>query len=178
MPTRNAIAIGTGLLLVVGAVSMGLLLAGPLRQTDGTTVAETSDTDAATLIAATSPGTASEGIQVHGDWVIEVRDPDGTLVTHREFRNALEGFGDDALADFLGRQTSVGLWQVGLHALTGDNPCENSSSSENSCIVVESANDDTGPQYFKTLTVTSNSGQLILSPNPPKDGVRTAEGGG
>ena len=31
----------------------------------------------------------SEGIQVHGDWSIEVSDPDGTLVEKREFKNAL-----------------------------------------------------------------------------------------
>jgi hypothetical protein len=30
-----------------------------------------------------------EGITVHGHWVIEVRNPNGELVTHREFENAL-----------------------------------------------------------------------------------------
>ena len=30
-----------------------------------------------------------EGIKVHGHWVIDVRNLDGKLVTHREFENAL-----------------------------------------------------------------------------------------
>jgi hypothetical protein len=32
-----------------------------------------------------------EGIKVHGHWTIEVRNPDGTLVTHREFENSYVG---------------------------------------------------------------------------------------
>jgi hypothetical protein len=30
-----------------------------------------------------------EGIKVHGHWIIEVKDPDGTVKTHREFENSL-----------------------------------------------------------------------------------------
>jgi hypothetical protein len=36
-----------------------------------------------------SGGGPHEGIKVHGHWTIEVRNPDGTVVTHREFENAL-----------------------------------------------------------------------------------------
>jgi hypothetical protein len=32
-----------------------------------------------------------QGIQVHGHWVMEVRNPDGTLATRREFENAFVG---------------------------------------------------------------------------------------
>src|SRR4051812_28098741 len=32
---------------------------------------------------------AQEGVTLRGHWVIEVRNPDGTLVTRREFDNAL-----------------------------------------------------------------------------------------
>jgi hypothetical protein len=31
-----------------------------------------------------------EGITVHGHWIIEIRNPDGKVVTHREFENNLE----------------------------------------------------------------------------------------
>ena len=34
-----------------------------------------------------------EGIKVHGHWTIEVRNPDGRLVAHREFENSLAGGG-------------------------------------------------------------------------------------
>jgi hypothetical protein len=42
-----------------------------------------------------------EGIQVHGHWTIEVRDPDGTLKAHREFENSLVGVGAGNGADLL-----------------------------------------------------------------------------
>jgi len=43
-----------------------------------------------------------EGIKVHGHWTIEVRNPDGTLVTHREFENSLsQSTGGALLASLL-----------------------------------------------------------------------------
>src|SRR6267378_4379919 len=41
--------------------------------------------------ASESKGGQKEGITVHGHWTIDVRNPDGTLVTHREFENAYIG---------------------------------------------------------------------------------------
>ena len=56
-----------------------------------------------------------EGIKVHGDWVIEVRNADGTLAQRHEFRNALVvGKGDVTLATLLSRQNSTGRWEVAL----------------------------------------------------------------
>ncbi len=45
-------------------------------------------------VTATKSGQPSEGIKVHGHWVIEVRDPDGTLVTRQELRTRYEIIGD------------------------------------------------------------------------------------
>jgi hypothetical protein len=47
-----------------------------------------------------------EGIKVHGHWIIEVKDPAGKVITHREFENSLvtTGGGQNgpaALTDFL-----------------------------------------------------------------------------
>jgi hypothetical protein len=66
-----------------------------------------------------------EGIKVHGHWTIEVRNPDGTLVTHREFENSLHPLGSNALATFLGRQFSVGFWVINLSGpgICGGNSC-------------------------------------------------------
>jgi hypothetical protein len=59
-----------------------------------------------------------EGIKVHGHWVIDVRDPDGTLVSHNEFENALiQGgsfSGSAALASVLTSQRTVAGWSVQL----------------------------------------------------------------
>src|SRR3989442_5421961 len=56
---------------------------------------------------AESKGGQVEGIKVHGHWTIEVRNPDGTLVTRREFENGLVGA--SGLAQILARQKTPGL---------------------------------------------------------------------
>jgi hypothetical protein len=40
-------------------------------------------------LGATQAEQKDEGIHVHGHWVMDVRNPDGTLAVHREFDNAL-----------------------------------------------------------------------------------------
>jgi hypothetical protein len=52
----------------------------------------------ALLFAAASPARAQEkagsgGIKVHGHWTIDVKNPDGSVASHREFENALAGGG-------------------------------------------------------------------------------------
>jgi hypothetical protein len=41
------------------------------------------------LAQAPAPKGQHEGITVHGHWTIEVKNPDGKVVTHREFENSL-----------------------------------------------------------------------------------------
>ena len=67
--------------------------------------------------ATESKGGPNEGIKVHGYWMIDVRNPDGKLVTHREFENALLGAGATTMQEFLGRAAKPGLWQIGLARL-------------------------------------------------------------
>jgi hypothetical protein len=71
--------------------------------------------------SATEPSTAANeeksirakgDIHVHGHWVIDVRNPDGTLASHREFENSY--LGGNNLATFVARLSSVGLWEVGM----------------------------------------------------------------
>ena len=54
----------------------------------------------------------SEGIKVHGDWVIEVRQPDGTLVQRREFENKLLPMGAEMIAKILAREFTVDVWAI------------------------------------------------------------------
>ena len=61
----------------------------------------------------------SEGIKVHGDWVIEVRQPDGTLVQRREFENELMTNGREALMNILARKDIVDLWKITLSHIEG-----------------------------------------------------------
>lgn len=60
-----------------------------------------------------------EGIKVHGDWTIEIRDPDGTLVTRHEFKNSLTSgnptdSGTAFLAQLLRGSIGVKEWVVRL----------------------------------------------------------------
>jgi membrane-bound inhibitor of C-type lysozyme len=59
------------------------------------------------------PRRGHEGITVHGHWAIEVRNPDGKLVSHREFENGLD-YGAVQLSALLGRTATAGSWMVEL----------------------------------------------------------------
>ena len=54
------------------------------------------------------------GIKVHGHWTIDVLNPDGTLVKHVEFENALTLVGAETLPLILGRAATPGAWAIGL----------------------------------------------------------------
>jgi hypothetical protein len=112
--------------------------------------------------SATATDGTSEGITVHGHWVIEIRDPDGSLVSRTEVDNALTSFGKLALVDILSRTYAVGLWEVRLIGTPG--PCEDPGSLQEKCIVVEPNHPlaaDTNA--FDNLTVTDDGESLILS---------------
>lgn len=64
-----------------------------------------------------APNGQSEGIRIHGHWTIEVKNPDGKVVTHREFENAVTGGtngGMAILAGLLSRVVTPGSWMVVL----------------------------------------------------------------
>ena len=73
--------------------------------------------------AAKPNGGPNEGIKVHGHWVIEVRNPDGSLAAHREFENSLATTAGDngggVLAALLGGAITPGSWSVVLSPLGG-----------------------------------------------------------
>lgn len=155
----------TGLLLMGISAVLGFAMATnggqfePLSFSDP--VVEESQTD--------ESGGFGEGIQVHGDWTIEIRDPDGTLVDRHEFQNALTSNGATLLSDLLGRNVSAGLWVVTLSGPVGSKACLNDSDdSEQWCVVTEAASGPSVSWYHKTLTVDvpaagSNADKLVLS---------------
>ena len=57
-----------------------------------------------------------EGIKVHGDWTLTVRNLDGTVAAVHEFKNALSVStgADRRLTDILGGAIVPGQWTVGL----------------------------------------------------------------
>jgi hypothetical protein len=62
-------------------------------------------------------GRSTEQIGIQGQWVIDVRGPDGTSVTRREFHNDLVS--GPALASLLGGKTVMGRFQVRLGCAPG-----------------------------------------------------------
>ena len=75
---------------------------------------------------------SSEGVKVHGHWVIDVRNPDGTLAQHRDFENSLTSpNGGDAIITGLLTGTYVyGTWYVVESATqTGKQICSSSIAS-------------------------------------------------
>ena len=60
-------------------------------------------------------GGPQEGIKVHGHWVVDVRNVDGSLASHTEFENALQNSGGNALTAILGRFETAGTWTINLN---------------------------------------------------------------
>jgi len=106
----------------------------------------------------TRRGGQHEGIKVHGHWTIEVRNPDGKLVTHREFENSLAGGqGSFALSTVLARINFVGLWQINLGGPASGGPCPGSVNNGD-CMIQENASPLSGSGLFNGLSVTAPTG--------------------
>jgi hypothetical protein len=104
------------------------------------------------------PGAPADGIKVHGHWTIEVRNPDGSLVSHHEFENALMAAGAVNLARFLGRVNSPGLWTVLLLSLADPPLSPYSIISENR------HSDPTGGDLTVSVPTSGpNRDKLVLS---------------
>lgn len=163
--------------LILGTVA-AITLAFTLRiQGSRSSMAQRSITDSALLAKTTSAQSNSgpaEAIKVHGHWTIDVRDSDGTLVTHRDFENGLTLQGKNGLVRLLGRQITNGAWHVGLANSSGNHPCESPADSVGNpasptpCQILEP--DFWGPAvvnspyFFKTLILSlPDSGGLVLS---------------
>jgi hypothetical protein len=168
----NVVRIGKRILGLAGLASLALVCAGPAVAQSKPVQAESTAARPIAAAPPTSPGVGSssatpaakqavaqnlpakpsaskgqhEGIKVHGHWTIEVRNPDGKLVSHREFENSLGGypFGNGAglLAGILGRIVTPGSWQVTLYDPTLGNQViinEPNSAASSECLTVVSS---------------------------------------
>jgi hypothetical protein len=107
----------------------------------------------------------TEGIKVHGHWMIEVRNPDGTVVTHREFENSLvQTRGALLLGSILGRLYTVGPWELSLSSTTIQ-PCFSNVVGAVPCNIFETGQPlPGGGGNFATLSVSVGAaGSLVLS---------------
>jgi hypothetical protein len=83
-----------------------------------------------------------EGIKVHGHWTIEVRNPDGRLVSHTEFENALvQPNGAQLMAGMLAGNLVPGGYRIDLASdpVKTIGPCASINTSQStSCKLVGS----------------------------------------
>ncbi|UCE98033.1 MAG: hypothetical protein JSV74_01515 [Dehalococcoidia bacterium] len=111
-------------------------------------------------------GGLGEGIEVHGHWTIEVRNPDGSLEGSYEFENEL--IGNERLAEFLAREYSVGAWMLGAgYHIAGEGPWYDPAtpSQNEDCKIVEAGSGFTpNPWVFENLTVSTNN-SIVLTLN-------------
>jgi hypothetical protein len=120
-------------------------------------------------------GGQDEGIKVHGHWTIEVRNPDGTTVTHREFENSLQALGATVLARVLNSEVTPGGWAIVLDGIPTSPwlPKDNSLQlgiqyiSNTSAVIMRSGFFQPPPADSNAfLNLVSNStvnGQLVIS---------------
>jgi hypothetical protein len=111
---------------------------------------------------------SQQGIKVHGHWIIDVRNPDGTLAEHRDFENSLVG-GNDILGFLYGAEVPS---DFAVYLGSSTPPCNVSSGYycdlvHNLSVLPASAR--CGYDYCVTgLTVTPQFGQtpaLVLAGN-------------
>jgi hypothetical protein len=105
-----------------------------------------------------------EGIQVHGHWVLEVRNPDGSVAQRKEFENSLAtgaGNGGALLANILAgaanATNTVGPWVVEFFNAT----TVALAAAQSSGVYCQSG-------CARSLTVSSSTGQLILQGLTPQ----------
>ena len=162
MTQKRTLVLGVVGAMVVAGIALGIALArGESTQTDDVTRVEqlrSNVVESAALVG----GGPIEGITVHGHWVIEVRDPDGTLVERREFENALSSAA--TITGLLARDHSAGLWEVQLRAsVSSAAPCQTSAGTSSHCHVVESASSVSDAKFSKTLTISHGFGDFVLT---------------
>lgn len=111
-------------------------------------------------------GSAAEGLNIHGHWIVDVRNADGSLASHHEFENALHPNGNATLAAILGRSISVGTWAVLLANANGfGGPCDVNGIA-NDCVILETG-DLSWPvqakRIHRNLAMTVVDGTVRLS---------------
>ncbi|MGA7028116.1 MAG: hypothetical protein WBY24_05660, partial [Candidatus Acidiferrales bacterium] len=157
--------------------------------------AKPSPVSAAQKIAAQPPANGmSTGIKVHGHWIIEVHNPDGSLVTHREFENEIQIAGVATLASLLARTATPGSWAIGLGDAVSP-PCTTSmgfvsfavyytGAASQGCFIGEPSGVYAVPcaaanGCSPNLAIsTFNNGMVGIPPHPgPASGCQTAPAG-
>jgi hypothetical protein len=124
----------------------------------------------AASVSAQEPAGPREAIKVHGHWIIEVKNPDGTRAQYREFENALVAQGAGALSRILGLQVVPSTWFVWIGSNNAQDICQRAPGIVISCGITTPLGAQGGSpnEFFPNLQVTApttgpNAGKLVFS---------------
>ncbi len=111
--------------------------------------------------AATAPAGPEVGVMVHGDWIVTVKNGDGTVAQEHAFHNEFNGA--LTVAGILAHKNTTGRYWLTLsdQTGTGQNPCGDTTAS--SCFVFEP--DDPNASvvgWFNTLSVTTTTPGAVV----------------
>jgi len=129
--------------------------------------------------ATRAQGGQQEGIKIHGHWVIEIRNPDGSVAARREFENALNLQGSKVLAVLLTQLASGGRWAIVILGSSTTGPCPNGIlagivMSGGPCVITQGSTlNPTSPPYsvagpglsldLTAAVAGANQDQVVLS---------------
>jgi hypothetical protein len=122
----SRIALRGGALACLLAAALAAVRVGSAQSTPAQTAPAPPPAAAAAQNSAAkppAPKSPSEGIRVHGHWAIDVKNPDGTVVTHRAFENKLQSGGMNLLSVLLAGQYTAGGWELVLCKTGGAQTC-------------------------------------------------------
>lgn len=109
-------------------------------------------------------GGRQEGVKIHGHWVIDVRNPDGTLAQHHDFENSATGYGQELLAALMSGYAVPSDYAIFL-ASTGTAPCS-APQGNIGCGIVHSLTTLPGSalcQYYTCFTSLTYAANIIDS---------------
>ncbi|MEM6328457.1 MAG: hypothetical protein AAF791_15185 [Bacteroidota bacterium] len=114
------------------------------------------------------PSEPRNGIHITGNWTLDVREADGTLVESRAFHNDLSRNGANFLINLFTKRNRLAtlVLEIGTTTTTGK-PCTNDEGEEVNCLIIEAEDPLFGDPETSELTITklteSDGSPIVLA---------------
>ncbi len=108
-------------------------------------------------------GGLNQGIKMHGHWVIDIKNPDGSLAQHHEFENAIQYDGQNYLIGLMSGYGAAGPWEIyfsSTGAVASTSPCNTAQYPY--CAIVYSTTSQ--PGSFVCNGLYTCAGGLTITP--------------
>jgi hypothetical protein len=110
-------------------------------------------------------GGLQQGLKLHGHWVIDIKNPDGTLAEHHEFENSIIATGQALMIGLLSGYMTPGQFLVLIAGPTGGNaPCAPVNGASVPCGLPQNVNYYPAVAYCGVL-LNCSGGTLAVTPN-------------